>query len=141
MMTSLPLAWIVSVLTSIAAFALSQDTRIPFPARFFLCAFLLTLATIGLLLGLRLSFSTTWAAQLQPLIAVMVAPSAYLGFVALTQNGWNRVAKIAACEWSSSCLGPNRDHLRHPSFGRCVRLGYYQYLPFSCGTAVALQLG
>ncbi len=85
-MTSLPLAWIVSVLTSIAAFALSQDTRIPFPARFFLCAFLLTLAAIGLLLGLRLSFGAMWAAQVQPLIAVMVAPSAYLGFSALTQN-------------------------------------------------------
>jgi len=87
MMTTLPLAWIVSILTSIAAFALSQDTRIPFLARFFFCAFLLTLATAGLLLGLRLSFDTMWAADLQPLVAVMIAPSAYLGFEALTQNG------------------------------------------------------
>ncbi len=86
-MITLPLAWLVSVLTSIAAFALSQDTRIPFPARFFLCTFLLALATAGFLLGLRLSFGTTWAAQLQPLVAVMVAPSAYLGFHALTRNG------------------------------------------------------
>lgn len=92
-MTTLPLAWIVSILTSIAAFALSQDTRIPFLARFFFCAFLLTLATAGLLLGLRLSFDTTWAADLQPLVAVMIAPAAYLGFEALTQNsayGWRK---------------------------------------------------
>ncbi|WP_286192536.1 AraC family transcriptional regulator [Stappia sp. BW2] len=95
-MTTLPLAWIVSILTSIAAFALSQDTRIPFIARFFFCIFLLTLAAAGLLLGLRLSFDTRWAAQLQPLVAVMIAPSAYLGFDALTQNG--------ASEWRKPLL-------------------------------------
>jgi AraC-like DNA-binding protein len=86
-MITLPLAWLVSVLTTIAAFALSQGTRIPFPARFFLCIFLLTLAAAGLLLGFRLSFNATWAARIQPLVAVMVAPSAYLGFRALTQEG------------------------------------------------------
>lgn len=95
-MITLPLAWIVSVLTSIAAFALSQDTRMPFSARFFLCTFLLSLATAGLLLGLRLSFGSAWAAQLQPLVAVMVAPSAYLGFAALTQHG--------APEWRKAVL-------------------------------------
>lgn len=86
-MITLPIAWLVSVLTTIAAFALSQDTRTPLPARFFLCGFLLTLAIIGLLLGFRLSFDATWAARIQPLVAVMVAPLAYLGFDALTQNG------------------------------------------------------
>ena len=73
-MITLPLVWLVSVLTTIAAFALAQDTRSPFPARFFLCIFLLTLAVISLLLGFRLSFDATWAAQVQPLVAVMVAP-------------------------------------------------------------------
>lgn len=71
-----------------------QDTRLPFPARFFLCVFLLALTTIGLLLGFRLSFDATWAARIQPLAAVMVAPSAYLGFYALTQDGepkWRRM--------------------------------------------------
>lgn len=93
-MITLPLAWLVSVLTSIAAFALAQDTRIPFPARLFLCAFLLSLATVGLLLGFRLSFDSAWAAQLQPLVAVMVPPAAFLGFDALSKNGnpdWQRL--------------------------------------------------
>ena len=85
-MITLPLVWLVSVLTTIAAFALAQDTRMPVQARLFLCVFLLTLASIGLLLGLRLSFDAPWAAWLQPLVAVMVAPSAYLGFSALTQD-------------------------------------------------------
>src|SRR6056297_561435 len=85
-MITLPLVWLVSVLTTIAAFALAQDTRMPFSARLFLCIFLLCLGTIGLLLGLRLSFDAPWAAWLQPLVAVMVAPSAYLGFSALTQD-------------------------------------------------------
>lgn len=86
-MITLPLVWLVSVLTTIAAFALAQDTRLPFPARLFLCVFLLTLAVIGLLLGLRLSLDINWAARIQPLVAVMVAPSAYLGFNALTKDG------------------------------------------------------
>ncbi|SNT33025.1 hypothetical protein [Antarctobacter heliothermus] len=85
-MITLPLVWLVSVLSTIAAFALAQDTRTPFAARLCLCGFLLTLATIGLLLGLRLSFDATWAARVQPVVAVMVAPLAYLGFSALTQD-------------------------------------------------------
>ncbi len=92
-MITLPLVWLVSVLTTIAAFALAQDTRMPFQARLFLCIFLLTLASIGVLLGLRLSFDAPWAARLQPLVAVMVAPSAYLGFSALTPDlgsNWHR---------------------------------------------------
>jgi AraC-like DNA-binding protein len=63
------------------------------PACLFLCPFLLTLASIGLLLGLRLSFDVPWAAWLQPLVAVIVAPSAYLGFSALPQDlgsNWRR---------------------------------------------------
>lgn len=92
-MITLPLVWLVSVLTTIAAYALVQDTRTPFAARLFLCIFLLTLAAISLLLGFRLSFEAYWAAQAQPLIAVMVAPSAYLGFAALTQDGVARWRK------------------------------------------------
>lgn len=85
-MITLPLVWLISILTTIAAFALAQDTRVPFQARLFLCIFLLTLASIGMLLGLRLSFEMPWAARLQPLAAVMIAPSGYLGFSALTQD-------------------------------------------------------
>ena len=98
-MITLPLVWLVSVLTTIAAFALAQDTRMPFQARLFLCVFLLTLASIGLLLGLRLSFDVPWAAWLQPLVAVMVAPSAYLGFSALTQDlglNWRKRLLLSA---------------------------------------------
>lgn len=85
-MITLPLVWLVSVLTTIAAFALAQDTRLPFPARLFLCSFLLALAIVSLLLGFRLSFDAIWAARVQPLVAVMVAPLAYFGFNALTKD-------------------------------------------------------
>ncbi len=97
-MITLPLVWLVSVLTTIAAFALAQDTRTPLPARLFLCIFLLTVATIGLLLGLRLSFDAPWASRVQPLVAVMVAPSAYLGLSALTQDlgsKWRRTLALS----------------------------------------------
>lgn len=93
-----PLVWLVSVLTTIAAFALAQDARTPFPARLFLCVFLLALGAIGLLLGFRLSFDAPWAARLQPLVAVMVAPSAYLGFLALThdpKSKWRRTLGLS----------------------------------------------
>ena len=104
-MTAFPLVWLVSVLTTIAAWALAQNTRAPFAARLFLCAFLLALGVIGLLLGFRLSWEAAWAARVQPLIAVVVAPAAYLGFRALTQDRtaslrtallWNGVPVVLA---------------------------------------------
>ena len=98
-MITLPLVWLVSVLTTIAAFTLAQDTRSPFPARFYLSLFLLLLAIIGLLLGFRLSFDATWAARAQPVIAIMVAPSAYLGFAAFTQEGSTNWRKTLLVNW------------------------------------------
>ena len=95
-MVTLPLAWLVSVLTTVAAYAVAQNTRTPFPARLFLCIFLLSLAAIGLLLGFRLSLGYDWAARAQPLFAVMVAPAAYLGFRALTQHtasSWRQIVQ------------------------------------------------
>ncbi len=85
-MVAFPLVWLVSALTIIAAYVLAKNTRMPSSARLFLCAFLLSLATIGLLLGFRLTFGFEWAARIQPLVAVMVAPTAYLGFQALAQD-------------------------------------------------------
>ncbi|MFW2545342.1 helix-turn-helix domain-containing protein [Primorskyibacter sp. 2E107] len=78
---------------------MAKDSRMPFQARLFLCGFLLTLGSIGLLLGLRLSFDMPRAAWLQPVVAVMVAPSAYLGFSALTQDlgsNWRRRLLLTA---------------------------------------------
>lgn len=85
-MIALPAVWLVSVLTTIAAFALAQNPRVPLHARLFLCIFLMALAVIAMLLGFRLSFEAGWAAVLQPLLAVLPAPAAYLGFLALGQE-------------------------------------------------------
>jgi AraC-like DNA-binding protein len=41
---------------------------------------------VGLLLGLRLSYEANWAGLLQPHVAVMITPLAYLGFWSLTQE-------------------------------------------------------
>lgn len=92
-MVTMPLVWLVSVLTTIAAFALAQDARLPFFARLYLCIFLLCLSAIGLLLGFRLSLGSTWVGQVQPLIAVMIAPSAYLGLAALAHGSISRWRK------------------------------------------------
>ncbi len=93
-MIDIPLVWLVSILTLIAAVTLAQSDRISGRASIFLCVFLLCLGAIGFILGLRLSFESHWAASIQPYLAVMVAPSAYLGYRALsveTDSHWYRV--------------------------------------------------
>ncbi len=85
-MESLPLAWLVTVLATIAAFTLMRSGRAPMPALLLLSGFLACLAIVAALLGARLSFGADWAARVQPAVAVMVAPLAYLGFRALTQD-------------------------------------------------------
>ncbi len=92
-METFPITWLVSVLTIAAAYVLAWNTRIPASARFFLCAFLLCLASIAILLGMRISSDWLWPAQAQPFLAVLAAPSAYLGFAALKQEStqyWKR---------------------------------------------------
>jgi len=85
-MSTFPISWLVSILTIIAAYTLAWNTRIPLHARLLLCAFLLSLGTIALLLGLRLSFDLSWPGRMQPFIAVLAAPLAYLGFKALAHE-------------------------------------------------------
>lgn len=85
-MVALPFVWFVSVLTIIATYALVTDTRIPAHARLFLAIFLMCLGAIALLLGFRLSFQYEWASRLQPYVAILAAPSAFLGFSAFAQD-------------------------------------------------------
>lgn len=92
-MVALPFVWLVCVLTIIATYALAMDTRIPFNARLFLGIFLMCLGAVALLLGFRLSFQFEWASRLQPYVAILAAPSAYLGFAAFAQDigpSWRR---------------------------------------------------
>lgn len=93
-MIDFPVVWLVSILTLLAAVTLWQSDRIIIRARVFLCVYLLCLGGIGFVLGLRLSFENQWAASIQPFLAVMAAPSAYLGFRALsveTDSHWYQV--------------------------------------------------
>lgn len=85
-MASVPIVWLVSVLTGLAALALALSTRLPATARAFLCSFLLMIGAVGLLLGLRLSYGADWAGLVQSHFAVMITPLAYLGFWSLTQE-------------------------------------------------------
>lgn len=85
-MEEFPITWLVSVLTAIAAYVLAWNSRVPARARVFLCVFLLTLSSIAVLLGMRLSFDWLWPATVQPFVAILPAPAAYLGYLALTQD-------------------------------------------------------
>lgn len=85
-MATLPLAWLVSALTAIAAATLASNVRLPREARAWLCLFLGALTAIGLLLGLRLEYGAAWAPLVQPVVAAIIAPSAWAGFRALAQD-------------------------------------------------------
>lgn len=101
----IPLAFFVPALTIIAALAVARNSRIHFGARAWLVIFLLTLAGIGTLLGYRLTFESAVANRIQPFFAVLLGPSAYLGFKALTEERnafsfealrWHLVALVVA---------------------------------------------
>ncbi len=89
-MSAFPITWLVSVLMTIAAYVLAWNTRIPGRSRVFLCAFLLSLASVSVLLGMRVSLDWPWPGRVQPFVAILAAPSAYLGFAALTQDNNER---------------------------------------------------
>ncbi len=98
-MINLPVAWLVSVLATIAVVALSSNSRMQPLIRVFFCMFFASLAAIGFLLGLRLSYDMAWPGQLQPLIALVIGPSAYLGFLTLTQENdqaWRKSLAVNA---------------------------------------------
>jgi len=109
-MITIPLAWVVSILTIIAGVALALNARLPIAARVFLASFLFSMALTAGLLGLRLGYGVVWAARVQPLVAVTVVPLAYLGFRALTQEAadWRsgRDAVILALAWGVIALVP-----------------------------------
>jgi AraC-like DNA-binding protein len=93
-MSVFPIAWLISVLMAFAAYVLAWNTRVPGRTRFFLCSFLLCLVAITLLLGMRVYFDWLWPARVQPFVAILVVPSAWLGFAALMQDNrqhWNRI--------------------------------------------------
>ena len=91
-MNAFPITWLISLLMTVAAYMLAWNTRVPGRSRFFLCAFLLCLVLVTFLLGMRVSLDWLWPARVQPFVAILAAPSAYLGFAALTLDNsqrWN----------------------------------------------------
>jgi len=92
-MSTFPIAWLVSVLMTFAAYVLAWNTQIPGRSRLFLSVFFMCLATVTIFLGMRVSFDWLWPARAQPFVAVLAAPSAYIGFVGLLQENatrWNK---------------------------------------------------
>lgn len=85
-MLTIPIVWLVSVLASLAAVILGFNVRLPLSTRAYLCSFLVMIGIVGLLLGLRLSYGVNWAGLVQPHVALMIAPLAYLGFLSLTYD-------------------------------------------------------
>lgn len=93
-MSAFPITWLVSILMTVAAYILAWNTRVPGRSRVFLCTFLLCLVFLTVLLGMRVSLDWLWPARVQPFVAILAAPCAYIGFAAQTLDtraGWNRM--------------------------------------------------
>ena len=129
-MVDLPLSWLVSVLATIAAVTLALNSRIPLLVRGFFCLFLASLTAIGIIVGLRLSYGMTWLTQVQPLIALIIGPSAYLGFLALTQERGQALKKSMAINGAAVVLAQLAMVARVPVSADVFVLGFNIFYMF-----------
>ena len=92
----IPLSWVASLLILFAFVMLIQSQAVLLRVRFLFGGFLLCLAVVGVLFGLRLSYGLQWAGRMQPVVAIMVPPLAFLGFRTLVQEESTRFRRMLA---------------------------------------------
>ncbi|MEM8801461.1 MAG: AraC family transcriptional regulator [Pseudomonadota bacterium] len=87
-MTSIPLAWLISIFALLLAAIVARQVRMPMPARVFFCVGLLSIVIVAGFVGIRFLFSDPAFIVLQPYVAALTAPALWLGFHGLTtQDG------------------------------------------------------
>lgn len=87
-MTSIPVAWLISILALMLAAIVARLIRMPAFARVSFCVGLISIVIVAVLVGVRFQFSDPAFIFLQPYAAAITAPALWLGFYALkTQDG------------------------------------------------------
>lgn len=87
-MTSIPVAWLISILALLIAAILSRQVRMPLFARASFGVALMSIAIVAVFVGVRFQFNDPVFLVLQPYLGVVTAPAFWAGFHALTtQDG------------------------------------------------------
>lgn len=88
-MTSIPVPWVISIFALLLATAVLSQRRLPPGARAWFSLALAGTALATGLAGLRLAYGPGAWADLQPHVAVLIAPAFWLGFRSfMEQEGW-----------------------------------------------------
>lgn len=82
-MSTIPITWVLSILAVLLGAVVASNRRLPFPARVFFCVGLVSMAVVASFIGLRLEYGMRNLGLWQPHIALVTAPSLWLGFRAL----------------------------------------------------------
>ena len=83
-MTSIPVAWLISVFALLLVAILARQVRMPVVSRLSFCAGLLSIVVVAVFVGVRFQFSDPAFIGLQPYLAAFTAPALWLGFHTLT---------------------------------------------------------
>ena len=83
-MNTIPITWVMTILTALLGVVVVCNRRLPHPARAFFCLGLASMAVVALFIGLRLEYGMRNPGLWQPHVALITAPFLWLGFHALT---------------------------------------------------------
>lgn len=87
-MTSIPVAWLISIFALMLAAIIVRQIRMPVHARVFFCIGLISIVIVAVFVGVRFQFSDPAFLFLQPYVSAVTAPALWLGFHSLTaQDG------------------------------------------------------
>lgn len=88
-MTSIPVAWVISIFALLLTAIVSRLVRMPLFARFCFCIGFISIAVVATFVGVRFQFNDPAFIVLQPYVAAITAPAFWLGFHTLTtQDGF-----------------------------------------------------
>ncbi|MEM9844523.1 MAG: helix-turn-helix domain-containing protein [Pseudomonadota bacterium] len=87
-MTSIPVAWLISIFALLLAAIVARQVRMPLLPRVFFSVGLISIVIVAGFVGVRFQFSDPAFIVLQPYVAAVTAPALWLGFHSLkTQDG------------------------------------------------------
>lgn len=83
-MTSIPVAWLISIFALLVAAIVARQVRMPLLPRVFFCVGMISIVIVAGFVGVRFQFSDPTFIVLQPYVAAITAPALWLGFHTLT---------------------------------------------------------
>ncbi len=83
-MTSIPVAWLISIFALLLAAIVARQVRMPLLPRVFFCVGLISIVIVAGFVGVRFQFSDPAFIVLQPYVAAITAPTLWLGFHTIT---------------------------------------------------------